>query len=304
MARPAPGTERTVALITFLADHSGRSFSLSELARRLQLNKATAHATLAALNDARWVVRDPMDGSYRLGPAVVSLGHAASAGGDALEVAWQHMRVLSEELHVQAIASKVIGEDMVMLAVEGRARPFEPNLQPGQLVRLAPPLGTVFVAWADDETVNRWLARLGPDVDERVLQAYRRALAAVRRRGYAAGLGDVPPMPITVAPSRRARTAANGVRGQVEMEDGYLLLDLERAPFYQLAMISAPVFGVDGNVVLALTLTGFKDRLSADEVPACAKRLVQSADAITAAINGLHPPKEVGGRIRSLADAD
>jgi hypothetical protein len=52
MARPAPGTERTVALITFLADHSGRSFSLSELARRLQLDKATAHATLAALNDA------------------------------------------------------------------------------------------------------------------------------------------------------------------------------------------------------------------------------------------------------------
>ncbi|MFS8641241.1 MAG: 3-hydroxyacyl-CoA dehydrogenase family protein, partial [Symbiobacteriaceae bacterium] len=35
MARPAPGVERTVALVTFLSRHPGRSFGLSELARRL-----------------------------------------------------------------------------------------------------------------------------------------------------------------------------------------------------------------------------------------------------------------------------
>ena len=46
MARPAPAIDLTVALVTFLAAHPGRSFTLSDLARRLDLNKATAHRML------------------------------------------------------------------------------------------------------------------------------------------------------------------------------------------------------------------------------------------------------------------
>src|SRR5204862_283541 len=50
--RPAPGAERVVAVLNFLAAHPDESFTLSELARRLDLNKATCHALLTTLTQA------------------------------------------------------------------------------------------------------------------------------------------------------------------------------------------------------------------------------------------------------------
>src|SRR5207244_378633 len=49
VARPAPGADRVVRVLDFLAAHPDEPFTLSELARRLELNKATAHALLVTL---------------------------------------------------------------------------------------------------------------------------------------------------------------------------------------------------------------------------------------------------------------
>src|SRR5205807_5671765 len=55
--RPAPGAERVVAVLNFLTAHPDESFTLSELARRLDLNKATCHALLMTLTDAGYLLR-------------------------------------------------------------------------------------------------------------------------------------------------------------------------------------------------------------------------------------------------------
>src|SRR5207248_704067 len=72
--RPAPGAERVVAVLNFLTAHPDESFTLSELARRLGLNKATCHALLMTLTEAGYVLRHPTRMTYMLGPALVAAG--------------------------------------------------------------------------------------------------------------------------------------------------------------------------------------------------------------------------------------
>ncbi|ABW15578.1 transcriptional regulator, IclR family [Parafrankia sp. EAN1pec] len=303
MPRPAPGAERTVALITFLSQHPGRPFGLSELARRLEMNKATAHAMLATLSDAGWLLRDPEDKTYRLGPALVAVGDAAAGSGrQALELARPHMRRLSDELGVQAVASSVMGEDIVVLAVEGHAAtPVGFGSRPGNRVPLSPPLGTVFIAWSDTETVERWLRRLSPRPDDHRLGIYRDAIKAIRLRGYTVALDD--DRHHSLARALRTFAAGDGdaeVRAAVErviqargVDDDYLLVDLGGIESYQLSLIGAPVFDGAGRVCLAVTLAGFPHRLSPQQVVPYGRRLTAATTAITREIGG-RPPNQAG----------
>ncbi|HEY8525698.1 MAG TPA: helix-turn-helix domain-containing protein [Acidimicrobiales bacterium] len=302
MARPAPGVERTVALVTFLSRHPGRSFGLSELARRLGLNKATAYSMLVALTEAGWLTRDPVDKTYRLGPALVAVGDAA-AGLDrhVLELARPALLRLSDELGVQVVASAVVGDDMVIVAVEGQAAaPVAFGSRPGYTVPLAPPLGTVFMAWSEPAAVDRWLQRLGPRLDERRRARYRHALDVVRRRSYAVALQGEGGPALRRALAALAADAANPeVRAAAERvvqamtDDDYLLVDLDGIESYQLGLVSAPVFDRTGRVCLAVTLTGFAARLTAEEMTPYARRLTATTASLTARIGG-SPPSPSG----------
>ena len=60
MARPAPAAVRATDIISFLAAHPSRAFTISELVRHLGMNIAFAHATLAVLCDCGFLIRDPV----------------------------------------------------------------------------------------------------------------------------------------------------------------------------------------------------------------------------------------------------
>ena len=52
-------------------------FGVSELARRLGLSKPTCLGIVTTLTDSGYLVRDAADKTYRLGPALITLGHTA-----------------------------------------------------------------------------------------------------------------------------------------------------------------------------------------------------------------------------------
>ena len=283
MPRPAPAIGRTIALLNYLAAHPDESFSLSELARRLDINKATAHAMLLTLTEAGYLLRHPATKSFTLGPALISVGNAA--GGRQFEVvdyARDEMRRLSDDLGVQCVASAAIGEEIVLLARSGDPGPLGLSVQVGHRLPLVPPLGTVFLAWSGPDEIDRWLRHLGPARDEH-LARYRAAVAAVRRRGYSIGL-DAARTPVP----RALRDAAVQVVEEVPHEE-YILLELERSASYRLSHIAAPVFGADGRVALSLTLMGFRHELTAVQVPEYAERLRAATGIVTQAIHGLGP---------------
>lgn len=262
MARRSPAVERCVAVLNHLAAHPESHFTLSELSRALEMNKATAHALLGTLAEEQYVLRDPDSLAYSLGPALIAVGTAARATYPAARLAEAPMARLSAELDLSCIASQAIGEEIVILVASGSRRPFGVDIQPGQRMPLVPPLGSVFVAWAGDSEIDRWLAQLGPRGTEADLARYRKALENVRARGYSLGVGGT---------------------------DDYDLTELTDQQAYRVNHVGAPVFNGRGEVVLALFLIGFQGQIDAGEVPVFARRLVETAGEVTNALGGRAP---------------
>ena len=284
MARPAPAIDRCVAVLNHMAARPTRQFTLSELARDLDLNKATAHGMLNTLADSGYLIRDPEAKTYGLGPALIALGNAALASTPAARLAEPHMGALSDEFDLECVASAAIADEIVILARAGTPRPLGINVEPGQRLPLAPPLGTVFVAWSGAEAIERWLSHVGPHHSEADLQRYRDALATVRERGYSVALGGEGQQRLVQA----LQEAGHEPRGSRSGEE-YALVELAGSTRYRINHIGAPVFGPRGEVALALFLIGFRGQIAAEEVPRYADRLLSAADAVTASLRGRNP---------------
>ncbi|MEX0875162.1 MAG: helix-turn-helix domain-containing protein [Actinomycetota bacterium] len=289
MARRAPAVERSIAVLNFLAAHPDDRYTLSEIARATDLNKATLHAILGALTESGFVLREEEKKTYGLGPALVALGGAAVEANPAVQLAVPQMQGLSDDLGLDCVASTAIEDQIVILTRTSSARrPFGIDVQPGQRLPLAPPLGTVFVAWSSDEEIDHWLALVGPSASKADLTRYREAVETVRARGYSLGLGGEPVRAEeSAAQRRRRRTLEENVR--TIRVDEYALIELDHSSAYRLNHIGAPVFGPNGRVTLAVFLIGFQGDIAAAEVPRYAERLMEACSRVTKAIHGKPP---------------
>jgi DNA-binding IclR family transcriptional regulator len=286
MARRAPAVERSIAVLNFLAARPNDRFTLSEIARAADLNKATLHAILGALTESGFVLREEDRKTYSLGPALVALGGAAVEANPAVQLAVPQMQALSDDLGLDCVASTSIEDQIVILTRTSSRRPFGIDVRPGQRLPLAPPLGTVFVAWSSTKEIDRWLAKVGPSASKADIARYRAAVESVRVRGYSLGLGGEP-IPRAERPAKKPRTLEENVR-TVRMDE-YALIELDHSSAYRLNHIGAPVFGPDGRVTLALFLIGFQGDIAAGEVPQYADALMNACARVTELVHGRAP---------------
>jgi DNA-binding IclR family transcriptional regulator len=287
MARRAPAVERSIAVLNYLASRPDDRFTLSEIARATDLNKATLHAILGALTEAGFVLREEERKTYSLGPALVALGGAAVEANPAVQLALPHMEALSSELGLDCVASAAIEDQIVILTSATSRRPFGIEVEPGQRLPLAPPLGTVFVAWSPQAEIDRWLAKVGPKASNADIQRYRQAVDTVRARGYSLGLGGEPIPKEERTVRGRPRTLEDNVRSI--RVDEYALIELDNSSAYRLNHIGAPIFDTHGRVTLAMFLIGFQGDIAAAEVPRYAERLRYACTAVTEKIGGREP---------------
>ncbi len=285
MARPSPGVERAIAVLDFLAAHPGEGFTLSELARRLELNKATAHALLATLTDAGYLLRHPTRLTFQLGPSLIALGAAAHGQFEAADFAREEMRSLSDELGLECLATTAVGDEMLIVSRAGPPRALN-SVQPGQRLPLTPPLGSVFMAWSDEDAIERWLARAPVEDAEQ----YRAGLEATRQRGYAVGLEADPRATLGqalkgLADDDRARLLVDQLIDELGHQE-YILTSIDRQARYLVNHLVAPVFGPDGDVVLALSLFGFGAAITGKQVESYGERLLDATRNVTKSIHG------------------
>ena len=289
MARPAPAVERAVQILDFLADHPTDSFSLSELARRLDMNKASAHATLNALVDAGYLLRHPTRKDYHLGPRLMTVGEAARNQFPVVEFARGELRRLSDDLGMECVASTAVADELVIVDRAGPVRPIGVSVAVGHRFPLVPPMGTVFMAWAPADEIDEWLRRVGPEADEAELDRYRQALAAVRERGFSAGLDADTTRDLSETLAGRDEAGRRDIAAMAH--DEYQLIELEGADEYRLNTLGAPVFDAQGRVVLGLFVAGFRGAQTAEQIPDLADRLMKAAGAITDSVLG-HLPSD------------
>ena len=82
--------------LTILSD-AGGELALSELARRADTSRSTAHRYMQSLAKERLARQDKATGFYELGPAALSIGISAMRRIDAVEIAARHMRDLARD---------------------------------------------------------------------------------------------------------------------------------------------------------------------------------------------------------------
>jgi DNA-binding IclR family transcriptional regulator len=290
VGRQVPAVERALEILELLADRTPELLGLSEIARTLAMNKASCHATLTLLADRNYLIRHA-DKTYSLGPGMLPIANSFLHDQDALPFARVEMATLGRELNLDCVASSVVGSEIVILAHTPSPGSFGINMRVGSRFPLVPPVGTVFLAWANRDRVQNWLAGVDKQVMPAKRERYLDALAVVRDRGYSVAIGQ---------------GGGDDPRSASDVDD-YLLFELREAQRLPVAHIAAPVFDPEGTVRLALTVVAFRDQLTSQEVPVVMKRLTEATARVARATWGIMPGKSTSlsdRRVHALDGAD
>ncbi|MCF6387448.1 helix-turn-helix domain-containing protein [Mycobacterium sp. MBM] len=294
--RTSPPTERVVAILQFLARHPHDRFGLSELARRVDISKPTCLGILTILAEAGYLVRDAgesgRDKTYRLGPALITLGHLAQESLRVSPAARDELRRLSETFGVTAALSAVVDDRITLLdLVAPPGTP--PAVRVGQSYPFAPPVGLMFVLW-DDRAVREWLDKeptipLRTDTArfDRVITECRSAgylverLTPGGRRLYALMAGMSNTLPDELQALLGELVSDIGERVYLRGEDGLTAR-------HDVSVIAAPVYDQHQRQVMVATLQ-IGAALSDDEITAHAHGLIRAADTLTMQLGGVKP---------------
>ena len=287
MARPALSASRALAVLNFLAAQGDEAFTLSELARRIDVNVASLHAVLNVLTDGGYVVRHPRLRTFALGPSVVALGSAAMERHPSIDTARDAARQLSERFGLEVAVSAPAGDEIVFLARAGEHLGRGVQLHVGQRVPMRPPFGSVFATWNDPAG---WAAR-SPDPGRAA-----ETLDTVRRRGFAVAIEHDARRQLGAALDRlAAEPADDALRQRVGTlvdelgEREYHLRNIEPGLRYDVSLIAAPVFDSTARVALALTLVGFSGPQTGAAITALGEAVADTGRAVTRKSGGRYP---------------
>lgn len=277
-----------MAVLGYLARQPAGAATLSEIAAAAQINKATCLSILATLTEHDVLVRNESSKRYSLGSALTSLGFAANLKFRGFAAARQEMLRLSTLLGYSCLVCAREGEEMVVLDMAGEYAPAHLPTRIGRRIPIEPPLGTVFYAWAKAEDAHRWLQHVTSG-DPSELDRQVRALATVRSRGYSLGGERDLDVKLEEILDRLLRVDAEPRMLQVAME----VSELFRAssPISQPSddpnFIIAPIFDVDGQPTMALSLFGQPGELRRELVPDLAADLLRAAERVSATLDSV-----------------
>jgi DNA-binding IclR family transcriptional regulator len=222
---------------------AGPELGISEISRHIGLGKSVVHRIVTGLANFDFVSRDPVTSRYRLGPGAIQLGLGALEQLDVGSVA----RPVMEALRART-------QETVTLSIKvGDHRTYLSQLESPRDIRMMVEIGRSFPLYAG-ASGRAILAHLPVaerahylDTTELVSltagtihsrEALERDLEVVVRRGYAASAGERDPLAAAVA---------------------------------------APVLGLEGSVIGAISVCGPVPRFTAEQVDAFGTLVKQSA---------------------------
>lgn len=296
MERRSPPTERVIRVLDLLATQPRQGAALSEIARRLDLSKATALGIVGALTRAGYLVRDDDTKTYTLGPALLGLGRAAGDAFTSVAFARPEIRNLSRELGVAASIATLVGDKIVVLDRTGPYGDLDRMLQVGQRYPYTPPSGLVMAAWLDDDNIERWLSDY-PEVSmEASLQHLRALVDSARELGFLVErMSDVSVGALTVLagldghdiPLPAIDAIANMVSNLADRH--YVARDLRPARKFSVTFVTSPSFDAEGRPDLLLGLLVFRSDVTHDELIEYGTAIGEAAQRVTELAHGRNP---------------
>lgn len=171
-----------------------RSFSIAELSEAMDLPPSTIHRILQTFCGQKYVIRDERSHTYRLGPALIPLGKAASRGIRLQDAAHQVLVNLSKETREDAYLVIPVGnKGLVIEKVDGPNHlkvveefGYEMYLHYGAIRK-------VLLAFQPPSFINEYFKNvIGNDhtLPHTALEELRTELTKIRQNGYAITHGD------------------------------------------------------------------------------------------------------------------
>lgn len=292
MALFSQPTARALAILDLLMANPHQAFGLTEMTRRLNLNKATCHAILTTMANYGFLVQHPKTKAYRLGPSIIAAGNAAFAQFPVLEYARPELEALQQDLDVGFAVTGRSKQHMVLLALYGRATPLINSFQLGLRLPNTAPVSACFTAFSPAKHLEAWLTRAHEsrgEYNEKLDQKLRVSLIAIRARGYEVTLKTRAETELTRELGRihnswsltELEDAAN--KYQHDLCDEHYHLDrIDPKARYEVATIAVPVF-VDNKLPVVCFVAGSFDKpVTGAQIEDMAGRIKESADRVTA----------------------
>ncbi|MCX2712360.1 IclR family transcriptional regulator [Mycolicibacterium sp. J2] len=290
--RASPPTARVVAVLEFLARHPHDRFGLSELARQVGLSKPTCLGIVTTLADAGYLVRETTEKTYRLGPALIALGHTAQEALRVSPAARAELGRLSETFAGTAALSGVVDDRITLLELVAPTG-TPPAVRVGQSYPFAPPVGLMFVLW-DERAVRDWLAK-EPTIPLRTDgERLERVIAECRRTGYLVERLTPGGRRLYALMAGMSSTLPDELRallGELVSDIGervYLPSEADPDARHDVSVIAAPVFDHHRRQVMVVSLQ-VGQALTEPEITQRAHAVMATAGALTAQLGGTAP---------------
>lgn len=291
MALFSQPTARALAILDLLMANPDKAFGLTEMTRRLSLNKATCHAILTTMSTYGFLVQHPKTKAYRLGPSIIAAGNAAFAQFPVLEYARPVLESLEGELDIGFAATGRSKAHVVLLAMYGNATPLIDHFQLGLRLPNAAPIGACFTAWSPAKHLEAWLTRAHEargEYNEKLDQRLRMSVIGIRARGFEVILKTRAEEELA-AKLMQIQNAWN-LKDLEEITENYqralceeqVHLDrIDPKAHYRISTINVPVFAYKQLPALCFAAGSFKEPVSGAEIERVARRMQAAAEEVT-----------------------
>jgi DNA-binding IclR family transcriptional regulator len=266
-----------VAVLNFLAQHPGQSFTLTDFTKALDLSKATCHALLAGLVDAGYLYRTG-DKSYTIGPGLVAIGRVAVEHYSPMQIAIPEMRILAEKFDAVCTALSKEGDESVVQAQAASLARIDLAKDTGTRRLLRPPFGGIYYAWSPPDEAERWLDQFDPPPNAQQRSDLLAGMEFVRDHGFCFGVRnrdfaihwDSPELYFSRDPERFALS---------------LQTEIVRDQIYDLAFVTAPVLEAPNSVAFTIGLSGFAFPVTGGKIEEIGNLLCETCTRISAYVS-------------------
>jgi DNA-binding IclR family transcriptional regulator len=293
--RASPPTGRVVRVLEFMSRHPQDRFGVSDLARRVDLSKPTCLGIVTTLTESGYLIRDGRDKTYRLGPALITLGHKAQESMRVNPAAREELRRLSTRFATTAALSAVVDDRITLLELVA-PQGARVGVEVGQSYPFAPPVGLMFVLW-DDEAVRSWLAK-EPTIPLRTdTERLHRVITECRADGYLVERltpGGQRLYALMAGMSNSLPDELRALLGEIVSDIGERVYLRSEASGprqrHDISVISAPVYDHHQRQAMVASLQ-IGRALTDAEIADRAHGLIAAADVLTAQLGGVKPPR-------------
>jgi DNA-binding IclR family transcriptional regulator len=289
-------TARALAILDLLMANPQQAFGLTEMTRRLNLNKATCHAILTTMANYGFLVQHPKTKAYRLGPSIIAAGNAAFAQFPVLEYARPELESLQSDLDIGFAVTARSKLHLVLLALYGSATPLIDSFQLGLRLPNTAPVAACFTAFSPAKQLEEWLTRAHESrggYNEKLDQKLRVSVIGIRARGFEVTLKTRAEEDLTRELARiheswslsELEDAANAYQRDL-CDEQYHLDRIDPKARYHVSTISVPVFVYREVPVMCFVAGSFDNPITGAQIEEIAERMKASAERVTRLASG------------------